>query len=100
MYIVNVTNGTQFFEDNTTTHGTLYWYTIVTVDSSGNFNASWPIRTAGWNATANDTIFPQSPTNLTATASGAIATLRWSNVTLDVRNNPDFYGMQYKLYYS
>ncbi len=93
-----IAEGTQFFEDNLTVHGATYWYALVTVDSFGNYNDS--AVSASFNATANDTIKPKSPVNLTIAASGNIATIAWLNVTQDVNNNSDWKGLFYEVWYS
>lgn len=91
------TNTTQFFEDNTTLHDTTYFYAIVTVDSFNRFNDS--VFSVVLNATANDTIAPKEATNFNITGSGATATFRWYNVTLDTNNNPDEANLRYVIYY-
>ena len=91
-----IPEGTQRYEDNTSTNGTTYYYALVTVDSFGNYNGSVP--SASWNATANDTIFPMSLENMTISASANVATLTWPNVTKDVQGNADYHGLQYKVY--
>ncbi len=94
---IGISNGTQFFEDNTTTNGTTYWYVLVTVDSAGNYNDS--VFSNSLNGTANDTIKPKTVTNANVTASGATATLKWYNVSQDINNNPDSHNLQYVIYY-
>jgi PGF-pre-PGF domain-containing protein len=91
-----VANGVQYWEDNQTTHGVNYWYALVTVDSSGNYNDS--VLSSSLNATANDTIIPKSPTNLNVTQSGNTATIQWKNIIQDINGNADFYNLRYIVY--
>ncbi len=99
--IVNITTGvaegTQFYEDTTTTHGTTYWYALVTVDSYGNYNDSVMSNSLG--STANDTITPNKVTSLQVSASGDTATLTWVNVSTDISGNSDFQNLRYVAYY-
>lgn len=91
------TNTTQFFEDNSTVHGTTYFYAIITIDSFGRFNDS--VVSSSLNATANDTIAPKIPLNVNVTKSGATATIKWQNITRDINNNPDFYSLTAEIWY-
>jgi serine protease AprX len=93
-----INEGIQFYEDNTTLHKQTYWYALVTVDRAGNYNES--VISSSFDATANDTIKPKSPTNVNVTGSGATATIRWTNMTQDVNGNADFFGLRYLIYYS
>ena len=95
--LTSVNSGIEFFEDNTTVDGTTYWYAVVTVDNVGNYNDS--LFFPSLNGTSNDTINPKTVTNLNVTGSGATATLRWYNVSLDVGENSDFNNLQYVIYY-
>ena len=96
--IANVSEGTQSYEDISTTHNNEYWYALVTADSAGNYNISNP--TASWNATARDTIIPKPTNYFNVTSSGAVATLHWNNVSQDVNENNDLHGMMYRVYVS
>ena len=87
----------QFFKDNSTTNGTTYWYALVTVNPEGFYNES--VLSLSFNATPNDTIAPKIPAGFNVTGSSDTATLSWANVTQDVRNNPDNFGLQYVIYY-
>jgi len=91
-----IEEGVQFYEDNTTLHGTTYWYALITVDRVGNYNIS--VISNSYNATANDTITPKSPTNLNVTQSGNTATVQWKNITQDTEGNADFFNARYIVY--
>jgi PGF-pre-PGF domain-containing protein len=103
MTTARVGEGITGFVDNTTSgdNATVYYYVVVQVDSAGNFlNASGqPNMSNSVNATANDTIIPDSPV-LNVSVSSATATFWWKNVTLDVSGNSDESGLRYKLYSS
>ncbi|MEA2036265.1 MAG: PGF-pre-PGF domain-containing protein, partial [Nanoarchaeota archaeon] len=92
-----INEGTQSYEDSTSVHGQTYWYALVTVDAAGNYNDS--IFSNTLNGTANDTISPNSVTNMNVTASGATATFRWYNATQDTSSNADTQNMRYVIYY-
>ncbi len=93
----NVSEGIEFFEDNTTTNGTRYYYVLITVDSNGNYNES--IFSNCLSGLSNDTIKPKTASNITISSSGNTATLSWKNVSYDTRGNPDFHGLRYVIYY-
>ena len=97
-----ITNGTQFYEDNTTTHGTAYYYAIVTVDSFDRYNDS---VFAAVSASATDSIYPRKSTGLNGTLTTCSSSttnnqinLRWSSVSTDVLGNSEA-GVRYVLYY-
>jgi len=94
LFLANVTSET--FEDNTTLHGLNYWYRIVSVDTSNNYNLT--NASQSHNVTVNDSIKPSSPTNMNATQSGNTVTLVWSNILYDVQSNADFSGLKYQIW--
>lgn len=93
--ITNETTTT--YEDNTSIHGTNYWYALVTRDTAGNYNIS--VVSNSLNATVNDTLTPLTPTGLSITDSGSgVARLNWTAVTRDVNNNSDATGIVYQIW--
>jgi len=92
-----IAEGTHFFEDNQTTNGSTYWYGIVTVDLAGNFNGT--SLTTSFNATANDTVKPKAPTQVNATSSAGVTTIRWTKVDQDVNGSADEFGLSYLIWY-
>lgn len=87
-----------FWEDNTTLHNENYWYALTTVDGAGNENKS--VVSNSLNGTANDTIKPKLPLNLTATSFQGITTLIWNKATEDIQGNHDELDLKYKIWYS
>ncbi|MFH1650069.1 MAG: Ig-like domain-containing protein [Candidatus Woesearchaeota archaeon] len=84
--IAALTNTT--FEDNTTTDSTTYWYAITSLDASSNENKS--IVSSSYNATADDTLMPRSPTTANgSTKTNGAVNITWTAVTLDVDGNAD-----------
>ncbi len=95
--IANTSSGS--FVDNTSTHDTLYWYAITSIDYAGNENLSIINITAGNNnATTNDTIIPKLTTSIIITNSSAIASINWSPVLYDIKGNPDFHELRYEIW--
>ena len=99
MRLANLT-GTEFV-DNTSIHGTEYWYAVLSVDYAGNENQSVINTSTGAfiNGIANDTIVPELPSNIITTNSSNILTLKWPRVVYDVQGNSDFNGLTYELWY-
>jgi len=97
-----VEKGVMYFEDNTTTgnNATEYWYAVVAVDAAGNLNTSTGAvnLSSSFNSTANDTVMPESPTNLNYTASSGAVIMNWLSSVNDVRGSPDSTGIKYRLY--
>lgn len=95
--IYNTSNSAlTLFQDNTSSSSTNYYYALVTIDAAGNYNRS--VVSNSINATANDTVVPKAPTNLSISASGSTATLTWLAVERDINNSADLTGIQYKLW--
>lgn len=85
------------FKDNTTSHGSIYWYAITSVDAAGNENKS--VVSNSFSASANDTIKPKLPTNLTLSSFQGTTTIRWNKASQDINGNNDEIGMKYKIWY-
>jgi len=96
--LIAAVSGTSF-EDNTTVHGSTYWYAVTSVDSAGNENQS--VVDNSFNATANDAVAPNLPAAVTATANtdGSIG-LDWDAVVTDIEDNADVFGIRYLVYRS
>src|SRR3989338_7995519 len=98
-----VGQGVGFYVDNYTLNGTARFYAVAAVDSAGNLQNA----TGGQinlsnsnNATANDTVAPKVPANITLTASDNSVTITWLNVTQDINGESDFYNITYYIYRS
>lgn len=91
----NFPNSIQYYEDNSSTSGTNYWYALVTVDWTGNYNES--VVSNSLNASANDSIAPKLPTQVIVSPSGGTNTISWTNVTQDVSSNYDL--VNYTVWY-
>ncbi|MBI2143429.1 PGF-pre-PGF domain-containing protein [Candidatus Woesearchaeota archaeon] len=111
---INITNltattrvpeGVQFFIDNTTLNGSVFFYAVAAVDATGNLQNVTGSQvnissSPGYNVTVNDTVMPKSIGNLTLTTSDTSVTLTWLNVTQDVSGRSDFYNLTYYVYRS
>ena len=91
-----ITAGTQFYEDILTLNNTQYWYALVTVDNSGNYNDS--VVSTSLNANSSDTIRPSLATLTNVTSTSGVTTLNWTNVTLDINGNTDNFSLSFKIW--
>jgi len=95
--IATIDNGVQTFEDNTTTHGTNYYYALVTQDHAGNVNLS--VISVTLNATADDSKLPRSTTQVNVSSSGGVTIIKWNAVEHDVNGNADT-AITYAIWYA
>ncbi len=85
------------FEDNTTENGTTYWYGITSVDGAGLENTTAVSVT--YNATANDSFTPKSPTNVNLTTNGnGSITINWTSTVQDVGGNAEANNLTYRVF--